>query len=121
MLCNMLTKYRYIVVQTWEMTKYSIIHPCNKQIPSCNIIFSNKVELHFVRNEFVYSIQVNMLFDIFALTSCQNMCFFVQYKDFISILYAWLFPPVTEKNHSCNTHFITETYVYQVCMRKLFK
>ena len=80
MLCNMLAKYRYIAVQTWEMTKYGKSHPCNKQIPSCNIIFSNKVELHFVRSEFVYSIQVNMLFDIFALTSCQNMCFLFNTK-----------------------------------------
>ena len=58
------------------MTKYSKIHFCNKQIPSCKIIFLDKVELHFVRCEFVFSIQVNILFDVFALMYCQ-------YTDFL--------------------------------------
>ena len=62
------------------MTKYSKIHSCNKQIPSCNIIFLNKVELYFVRNEFVYSIQVNILFDLFALMFRQYMCFLFNTK-----------------------------------------
>ena len=48
------------------------------------------------------------------------MCVLVNTKVFFHI-YAWLFPPVTEKNHSCNTHFTTVTHVYQVCMRKLVK
>ena len=67
------------------MTKYSKIHSCNKQIPSRNIIFLNKVELHFVRSEFVYSIQVNILFDLFALMFCQYMCILFNTKHFISI------------------------------------
>ena len=71
----MLTIIRNLAAQTWAMTKYSKIHPCNKQIPSCNIVFFNKVELHFVRSEFVYSIQVIILFDLFALMFCQYMCF----------------------------------------------
>ena len=62
------------------MTKFSKIHSCNKQIPSCSIIFLNKAELHFVRSEFVSSIQVNILFDIFALMFCQNMCFLFNTK-----------------------------------------
>ena len=62
------------------MTKYNKIHYCNKHIPSCNIIFLNKVELHFVRSEFVYSIQVNILFDLFALMFCQYMCFLFNAK-----------------------------------------
>ena len=71
----MLTIYRNLAVQTWAMTKYSKLHSCNKQIPSCNIIFFNKVELHFVRSEFVHSIQVIILFDLFALMFCLFMCF----------------------------------------------
>ena len=39
----MLTIYRNLAVQTWATTKYSKIHSCNKQIPSCNIIFSIKL------------------------------------------------------------------------------
>ena len=62
----MLTIYRNLAMQTWAMTKYCKIHSCNKQIHSCNIIFFNKVELHFVRSEYVYSIQVIILFDLFA-------------------------------------------------------
>ena len=76
----MLTIYRNLAVQTWAMTKYSKIHSCNKQIPSCNIIFFNKVELHFVRSGFVYSIQVIILFDLFALMFCQYMCFLFNTK-----------------------------------------
>ena len=121
MLCNMLTIYRNLAVQTLAMTKFSKIHSCNKQIPSCNIILLNKVELRFVRSEFVYSNQVNILFDLFALMFCQNMCYLFNTKNFFSIKYAWLFPPVTEKKHSFNTHFTTVTHVYQACMRKLFK
>ena len=75
MLCNVLTIYRNLAVQTWTMVNYSKIHSCNKPIPSCNIIFLNKVELHFVRSEFVYSILVNILFDLFALMFCKYMCF----------------------------------------------
>ena len=62
------------------MTKYSKIHSCNKQIPSRNIIFLNKAELHFVRSEFVCSIQVSILFDIFALMFCQYMRFLFNTK-----------------------------------------
>ena len=76
----MLTIYRNLAVQTWAMTKYSIIHSCNKQFPSCNIIFLNKVELHFVGSEFVYLIQVNILFDLFVLMFCQYMCFLFNTK-----------------------------------------
>ena len=80
MLCNMLTIYRNLAVQTWAMTKYYKIHSCNKQFPSCNIIFFNKVELQFVRREFVYSIQVIILFDLFALMFCQYMRFLFNTK-----------------------------------------
>ena len=59
------------------MTKYSNIHSCNKKIPSCNIAFLNKVYLHFVRGEFVCSIQVNILFDLFALFFLSICVFFV--------------------------------------------
>ena len=74
MLCIMLTIYRNLAVKTWTMTKYSKIHYCNKQIHSCNILFLNTVELHFTRSKFVYLIQVNILFDLFALMLCQYMC-----------------------------------------------
>ena len=76
----MLTIYCNLTVQTWAMTKYSKIHSCNNQIPSCNIIFFNKVELHFVRSEFVYSIQIIILLDLFALMFCQYMCFLFNTK-----------------------------------------
>ena len=85
MLCNMLTRCRNLAVQTRAMTKYSKIHSCNKQIPSCNIIFLNKVELHFVRSECVCSIQANIIFDLFALMFCQYMCFCLIQKLFFSI------------------------------------
>ena len=65
------------------MTKYSIIHSCSKRIPSCNIIFLNKVELHFTVEVVISSskhincfICVNVLL-IYVL--------FVEYKNFISI------------------------------------
>ena len=80
MLCNMLTLYRNLAVQIWAMTNQSKIHSCNKQIPSCNIIFFNKVELQFARSEFVYSIQLIILFDLFALMFCQYICFLFNTK-----------------------------------------
>ena len=82
----MLTIYRNLAVQTWAMTKYSKIHSYNKQIPSCNIIFFNKVEFHFVRSKFVYSIQVIILFDLFALMFCQYMCFLLIQKLYLHII-----------------------------------
>ena len=76
----MLTIFRNLAVQTWAMTKYSKIHSCNKQIPSCNNFFFNKIELHFVRSELVYSIQNIILFDLFALMVCQYVCFLFNTK-----------------------------------------
>ena len=116
----MLTIYRNLAVPLWSMTKYSKIHSCNKEIPSCNIIILYKVELHFVTSEFVYSIQVIILFDLFTLMFCQYMCFCLIQKVYFHII-CLLIPSCNRKNNSCNTHFTTVTHVNQACMRKLFK
>ena len=63
-----LTLYRNLAVQTKKMTKYIKIHPCNKHIPSCNIYFWTK--LNYILLEVNLFIQVNILFDLFALMFC---------------------------------------------------
>ena len=73
---------------------YSEIPSCIKQIPSCYIIFLNKVELHFISSKFVNSVQVNVQNDLFVLMFCQYMCFLFNTKA--------LFPKIVLGYPSCS-------------------